>query len=238
MKKKLDLVNLYRDLGYLVDFVTRPQESFIGYLYDICPPKPGMNVCEAGCGSGKLGLAYAAMGAIVDLMDVDENALAYARRLWDAFVKLKGIDWPFHYANIFWDYRSIHDVRRPITTIPPYKAEDFGENSQDLVFNEGVPQHWIDEEHRQGAIDNMAWLTKPGGKVIVIGNNGHNPRAEAEDERISFTYEGMGPTRKCFKLDELGRRLKQAGLADVRINFIAGKPETAELIVGTGVKPE
>jgi ubiquinone/menaquinone biosynthesis C-methylase UbiE len=106
----------------------------------------------------------------------------------------------------------------------------------DLVFNEGIPQHWTEDEKRQKCINEMMRVTKPGGTVIIIGNNGLNPEEQKIDQSFQFKYEGMPPTRKCFTPEELKSRMAVAGLLDVKVAILGPHLNTATLIGGYGRK--
>jgi SAM-dependent methyltransferase len=105
----------------------------------------------------------------------------------------------------------------------------------DLVFNEGVPQHWPEDEKRQKCINEMVRVTRPGGTVIIIGNDGTNPDEQKIDESFNFEYMGMPPKRRCFTPMELKDKMVAAGLKDVGIEKLRAGPNLA-LIGGYGRK--
>ena len=75
--KILSEEGLAKDLQYVLRGIAVHE-----VLATVCPPRPGLRVLEAGCGSGKLGIWYALRGAKVMLLDVDRKALDYASELW------------------------------------------------------------------------------------------------------------------------------------------------------------
>ena len=215
MPKEFSLPNLVGDLHYIV-FSTYVHE----WLFGVCPPRPGLAVLEPGCGSGKFALSYALKGGDVNLFDIDEEVVRYARRLKSALEVLAD------------NHLDAHIWQGDIFAF----EENWG--VYDLVFNEGVPQHWPDEgvpqhwpdEKRQGCIDRMARWAKPGGLVVIVGNNGHNPQEQETDRAFKFTYEGMPPTRRCFTREELETRMAWAGLKDVQVAPL-GVPDLQHLPV-------
>ena len=212
MPKDLSLPNMVKDLDYIVNGTYVHQ-----WLHQVCPPRPGLRVLEVGAGSGKFSLSYALKGAEAYLFDIDPQAVEYCQRLNDALVALVGQLLP---TSIF-------------------RADLFGpvglpEEWADLVFNEGVPQHWPDEERRQGCIDRMARWSRD--LVVIMGNNGLNPHEQDIDRSFSFKYQGMPPQRKCFTPDELKERMERAGLKDVQAFPLDGTWQKATLFGAYGRK--
>ncbi len=212
MPKDFSIQNLFRDLEYTI-FGTEVHQ----FLFRIAPLGEGALVLEPGCGCGKFGLAYALRGCEVILLDIDHEVVNYARRIRGALNSLLGFPLPVQIK-----VGNIHRMH-------------FAGNSFDVVFNEGVPQHWPDEEKRQGSIDQMVRVSRD--YVIVIGNNGLREEEQEADRSFDFTYKGMPPRRKCFTPDELETRLKKAGLKKVNVEGISpGKIEDSILIGGYGRK--
>lgn len=220
MPKEASLANLMQDLNYIV-YGTYVHDE----LFKICPPHKGLRVCEPGCGSAKFAIAYALHGSDIYAFDIDKTAVAYACRLRDA---LKALIGQFEF------YPTITEGN--IFKIPQSWNDEF-----DLVFNEGVPQHFLDER-REVCIKNMVRITKPGGMVVIIGNNGLNSHEQWIDENFEFKYEGMPPKRKCFTPDELEELMRKAGLQSISCNPLHDMGygriswEEARLIIASGVK--
>ena len=212
MPKDFALPNLFKDLEYII-YGTEVH----ALLWKILPPGEGVMVLEPGCGSGKFGLNYALGGSEVIMLDIDPQVIEYTRRLRGALNALVG----FPLATQI-KVGSIHRMK-------------FADNSFDVVFNEGVPQHWPDEDRRQGSIDQMVRVSRDW--VVIIGNNGLREEEQKADQEFSFTYLGMPPKRKCFTPDELSMRLKKAGLKKIQVEPVTpGKPEDSYLIAGWGRK--
>ena len=213
MPKDFNLKNIFQDLEYTL-FGTEAHAFF----FKVAPLGENSIVLEPGCGSGKFGLAYAMRGCEAILIDVDPEVVNYARRIRGALNSMLGLPLPVQIKN-----GSIFFMR-------------FADSSFDLVFNEGVPQHWTDEKLRQGSIDQMARVSRD--YVIVMGNNGLRKEEQYVDDVFSFTYKGMPPHRKCFTPEELEMRLKKAGLKRVQVEGVTPgkKIEESVLICGYGRK--
>ena len=212
MPKPLELGNMLKDLEYSI-FGT-PVHA---WLFKIFPPHEGMVTVEPGSGCGKFSLMYALHGCEVYMLDVDPEVVTYARHVRNALNALRGFPLPtsIKIGSIF--------------------RMKFSDGFADLVFNEGVPQHFPDEDKRQGAIDQMARVSK--NMVAVIGNNGLKAEEQEMDREFEFTYMGMPPHRKCFTPDELEMRLKKAGLRRIQVEGITpGRIEDSVLIGGYGYK--
>ena len=212
MPKDFNLKNLFQDLEYTI-FGTEAH----AFLWKIFPPTKDATVLEAGCGCGKFGIAYALAGCPATMFDIDPQVVAYARRIRDAVNALSGSSIVAHIR-----IGDIHSMTYP-------------DGFFDLVFNEGVPQHFPDEDRRQRIIDHMVRVSR--NTVVVIGNNGLRLEEQEADKSFNFTYMGMPPRRKCFTPDELEMRLKKAGLKGVQVEGVTpGNIESSYLIGGYGRK--
>jgi len=214
MPKNFALTNLFQDLRFVV--FNAPIHVFLSKIF---PPGEGKMVLEPGCGSGKLGLSYALRGCEVVLLDIDYEAVNYARRIRGALNSLLGFPLPAQIRD-----GNIHRMH-------------FADSSFDLVFNEGVVHHWPDEERRQGSIDQMVRVSRD--MVIIMGNNGLREEEQKQDRErdFSLSYKGVAPHRKCFTPDELEVRLKKAGLKKVNVEGVdLGRIEDSYLIAGYGRK--
>ena len=210
-------MNMVHDMQYIVEETAVHQ-----ILYCLAPPFEGMHVLEAGFGSGKFSTGYAMKGARVTGIDIDPQAMEYARRVASALKILSaGSNYMWKVPNFLQE--DVHKIRFP-------------DNFFDLVFNEGVPQHFPQDEERQLILNEMTRVCKQGGKVIVIGNDGDNPAEALNDKSVKFTYEGMGPQRRCFTREELMSKLSASGLVGVRIFDRSGILEQMSLILGYGTK--
>ena len=230
MPKDFSLANLYKDLGYII-LGTYVHEV----LFGLCPPRDDLTVLEAGCGSGKFGLRYALFGANVLCFDIDPQVIEYAERLRMALGHLRGDG----VGEVVMTVDSILDMRYLQSTHvwkdwdKTFSVKDLALPEQwDLVFNEGVPQHFPDDETRQKCINEMTRVSK--GLVVVIGNNGLNPQEQEIDRTFNFGYMGMPPRRRCFTPDELTDKLKKAGLAGVKCQPLGANWQDATLFAGWG----
>jgi len=198
-----ELEDLFHDLEKAI-FRTETHS----FLFRIFPPEEGKMVLEPGCGSGKLGLAYAMGGCEVVLFDINYEAVAYARKLRGALNSLIGFPLPVQIK-----VGNIHRMH-------------FADNTFDLVFNEGVVQQWADEGKCQGAIDQMARVSRD--TVVVMANN-RLYRSSSSDSVFDYS--------KCPTSEELEIRLKRAGLKRVQVESVTpGEPEDSILIAGYGRK--
>jgi len=212
MGKGLSINNLLSDLGYIVSGTDAQAR-----LFEIFPPVEGKIILEPGCGSGKFGLSYAMAGCESIMIDIDPEVVEYSRRLRNALNALRGFPLPtqIRYGNLF--------------------RMKFADNSFDLVFSEGVIDHFSDVERRQKVLDCMTRVSR--GLVVVMVSNGLNPKEVEEDEKITFTYMGMPPKRQSFKPDELMMRLKNAGLVDIYVEPLYPQvPKESPILVGWGKK--
>lgn len=226
--KVVSIDNLYKDLGYIIHLTV-----VTDFMLKTLPLKEGMMVLEAGSGSGKLGISYAARGCRVHMIDVDIDAIEYGRRLRTAYMSIAGM------------------LKHPHADFAVFNQVDlfsrhYADDVFDLVFNEGVVQHFPEDPERQQAIDSMVRVCKPGGNVCIIGNNGSLAYEQKLDREVEFTYEGMPPKRRCFTLHEMAERLERAGLVDIQVgpvqeeamkygDFMYG--DNSILIAGWGRKP-
>lgn len=212
MSKDTSPQNLYRDLGYAIFGINCTER-----LFDFCPPRPGMKVLEPGCGVAKMSLHYSLFGCHCIALDVNPESVDYAFTL----------------------KRAIEELLKIRLSITIYERDlfqlSYPENYFDLCFNEGVPQHFTDEERRQGCINIMARVAR---KVAIIGNNGLNPREQEIDRTFQFSYKGMPPKRKCFMPEELAGRMRLAGLKNIGVVPVDHDDfRQATLIIGYGEKP-
>ena len=221
--KPLDPQNLQRDLRYIVG----------GTLYHqvweaICPPRLGLKVMEAGCGSGKFGLWYAWRGCGVTLLDIDPGVLAYTRALRDLMEKTLQLDPGIYRLN--W----IKVVQGSIFDLPLL----YPDAPYDFVFNEGVSHHFPrGDPRRQESLNQMVKVTRPGGTVAVMVSNMHCPGMMDYAERTSHTYHSMPPKQEPFDWIELSAALVRAGLDSKTVNVQPVEEEhvtRARTLVGWG----
>lgn len=166
-------------------------------LVGVTPPA---SILEAGIGSGAFSLAFAWAGYRVTALDCLPGVLAGARR---GAQDIAG------------------RVRRPIRFVcgdlehPPLKPGLF-----DLVFNEGVIEHWVDRKERRQLIGMMVSLARPGGAVCVIVPNGQHPRHEFWVTNHYPGYESA-PPMTLYGSASLYDDLVAAGLSGVQTDGLA-----------------
>lgn len=196
-------------------------------LANICPPREGQRVLEPGCGSGKLGLWYALRGSEVTLLDIDPGVIEYSKHLTSRVGKDLVLEGGWIDLHVHHRCASVFGLTRL-----------FGIDVFDFVFNEGVPQHWTDWR-RQGAINQMVAVTKPGGLVCVIGSNAHCPAMMDYITKIDHTYAGMPPKQKPWTREEIRERLMKAGLMGVRVTPVDNAYfDQSMLLAAWGEKPQ
>lgn len=155
-------------------------------------------ILETGCGTGRLCglLARQYPGAKVTGIDFSTKALDFAQQL---KIALGCVNLTLAEANMF------H---------LPFRNDQF-----DLVFNEGVIQHYNQSGSPTyvDALQEMIRVTKPRGKVIVSVVNWHClPHTiykwVLDKRRIRYEY----GDEKSFRRDELVRLFQEHGLRNVK----------------------
>jgi len=183
-------------------------------LYTYFPPREGALILEPGCGSGKLGIRYAMHGLRVVLLDIDPAVMEYTLELIRA-VEPKDARLP-----IVLCVGDIHDL-------------PFGDNSFNLVFNEGVCEHWRGPA-RQRVIDEMVRVSSD--TVIIFVPNALSAESRRLAETTAHAYKSMPPEETPYFPDELRGRMEKAGLKDVAVEPVFGDFQSSRQIVGVGKK--
>ncbi len=159
----------------------------------------GTSLLQAGSGVGKSGIAEALMAKCqVTLLDYSSHALESARLV------------VHHLAERYPPVRSRVNFFQGALEDLPF------ENCYDVTFNEGVLEHWFEDQERVQIIRHMAKATKPGGKVIVFVPNQRNRFYRACIAKVS-QFHSIVPPEKAFNCDELKQKMEEAGLTDVRV---------------------
>ena len=216
---------LQKDLQYVLHGIECHQ-----VLAAVCPPRPGLQVLEAGCGSGKLGVWFALRGCDVTLLDVDDQALRYASELCRRAGQAIGKE------------VDVELCLGSVLNLPHGQLVARGldwTDTFDFVFNEGVPHHWGFKSHdtrRQHCLNEMVRVTKPGGWVCVIGSNGHCPATVKMAETTNHTYPGMPARQLPWTRKELEDRRRGAGLRFTESKPVGGAWEDSLLLAGWGQK--
>lgn len=115
-----------------------------------------LKILEAGCGSGKLSLALAIKGNRVYLGDISNNVGISVRK------NINMVKSHYPYIEAQFIKHSILDI-------------GLKDNTFDLVFNEGVLEHWFNRTDRIAVLKEMKRVTKRGGIVMIIVPNGSHP---------------------------------------------------------------
>jgi len=126
----------YQVVGLLVD-----KEFFVKLLEAINLPKDA-SILEIGIGSGKWSAAFAIMGYKTTAMDMSSEILEQAQR---------------NFPNIKIEY---------IVDELPNLTSEASKRKYDLVFNEGVIEHFLDRNERVAAIRAMGKCCIEGGYVF------------------------------------------------------------------------
>jgi len=152
--------------------------------------KNGDTVLECGIGSGKWSAGFALMGFNVYAMD---NSRAMIQGAYDNF------------PNIIF-HGIVKDIRDP----PLVGAE------VDLIFNEGVIEHFLDDEERKGVLTNFFNAVKGYVSIIV-------PYKSEEEDEIYYTKKKLRD-----ELKEVGFSI----LNDYELTFLSGDQVTTRRLIG------
>jgi 2-polyprenyl-3-methyl-5-hydroxy-6-metoxy-1,4-benzoquinol methylase len=107
------------------------------------PEAQTLEICEVGCGTGRISLRLAQQGGIVSAIDIVPEAVAMTKTL---FAQNK---------------QSIDAREGSIFSIP------FSEGKFDVTWNAGVLEHFSAEE-RLEALTEMTRITKPNGMIVTL----------------------------------------------------------------------
>jgi len=94
------------------------------------------------------------------------------------------------------------------------------DNYFDATFNEGVLEHWFEDEERVEILRQLMKVTRVGGKVVVFVPNESNRLYKARIAKISKLHSTV-PPEKAFTSQELRLKMEEAGLADVDVRGFA-----------------
>ena len=135
------------------------EKVIIPKILPAIPLKRGDRVLECGIGSGKWSAAFALLGCEVFAMDNSEEILQNAC---------------VNFPNIFIQY-ILKDIREP----------DLIDLPVDLIFNEGVLEHFLDDTERKQVLANFYEAVKGYISLIV-------PFKSDEEDEISYTERSLG----------------------------------------------
>jgi SAM-dependent methyltransferase len=151
-------------------------------------------ILEPGCGSGKFSMALASLGHRVIALDYVKAVLVGVRTTEQ---QLAG-----QWTGQLDGYCHANLERLP-----------FSDGSFDLVLNEGVIEHWLDDAERLAVLHEMVRVTRPGGILAVIVPNGVHPLIEIWESRLTGFREA--PPMTHYGSERLRQELMGAGLDDV-----------------------
>lgn len=144
------------------DTYTATYMDAIGAIYNTIKPRilstitieKGGTVLECGIGSGKFSAGFAVMGYHVYAMD---NSPEMIQRAYDNFpnIRFQGI---------------VKDIREP----------PLMDKTVDLIFNEGVIEHFLDDEERKQVLTNFYDTVKGYVSIMV-------PYKSDEEDEIYYT---------------------------------------------------
>ena len=149
-------------------------------------------ILEPGCGSGKFSLALASFGHQVMAFDYVADVLRGVRITEQ---RLAG-QWPGRLSGY---------CQGTLESLP------FPDGTFDLVVNEGVVEHWLDERARAHVLHEMIRVTKPKGAVAVLVPNGAHPLVQRWQSQLHQS----APPMTYYSANRLGEELQQAGLQDI-----------------------
>jgi SAM-dependent methyltransferase len=159
--------------------------------------RKGSLILEPGCGSGKFSLALASLGHQVVTLDYVIDVL---RGLQTMGQSLLG-QWPGQISGY---------CQGSLASLP------FSDSTFDLVMNEGVVEHWLDERERICVLHEMTRVSKPEGVVAVLVPNGVHPLAR----RWESEMHSSAPPMTSYSASRLGEELQHVGLQDVHTDGI------------------
>ncbi|MGB9776542.1 MAG: class I SAM-dependent methyltransferase [Anaerolineae bacterium] len=195
---------ILRGKGYALTgdehFLRRFQASpYITTVLRYAHLEPGSLILEPGCGSGKFSLVLASLGHRVIALDYVNDVLQGVR----ATQERLGERWPGRLRGL---------CQGSLEHLP------FPDNTFDLVMNEGVVEHWLDDRERLMALREMVRVTRPGGVVAVIVPNGAHPLIKIWESRLAGFSES--PPMTYYNAEQLGTELAQVGLKDISTDGI------------------
>jgi SAM-dependent methyltransferase len=156
---------------------------------------PGARTIEVGCGSARFTNCLAVLGFRATALDISPSILANAQQLSRQAASLFG---PTKTTAV------LADIDRPLP---------IAGGAYDLVFNEGVVEHWLADDQRQRVLDDMVRITRPGGTTAVIVPNGGHPWIDHWEARNLAVR--RAPPMIHYTAQRLRQDLERAGLVGV-----------------------
>lgn len=175
-------------------FLDLQGSKYVKMLLNYSGIEPGADILEAGCGSGKFSVTLATLGYRVVAMDYADSILENVSDLKKQAER--------YFGEI--DLRLVKDDLRNLKT----------KNSFDLIFNEGVVEHWLDKEERLNIIKQMKKVAKKGGTVAIFVPNGKNP-LHPWWEWSKFPGYLSAPPMTIYGVEKLKKEMEESGLKDL-----------------------
>lgn len=164
------------------------------YILSTIDIKKGGTILECGIGSGKWSAGFALLGFDVYAMD---NSMEMLLRAHDNF------------PNIYF-HRIVKDIRdTPLV-----------DSEVDLIFNEGVIEHFLDDEERKGVLTNFFNAVKGYVSIIV-------PYKSEEEDEIYYTMKKLKE-----ELVEVGFNI----VGGYRFAFMSGDGKAIRRMIGVNAK--
>jgi SAM-dependent methyltransferase len=161
---------------------------------------PSSQVLEPGCGSGKFSLSFALLGHSVTTLDYSSEILKNVQQAKEAIEKEAGT------------------TLQLIIQQGDLEALDLPADRFDLVINEGVVEHWLDQTARRQVLAAMTRVAKRGATVVVIVPNGHHPFIDDwVKHHPAFTF---APPMVNYSPSLLASDLNAVGLGEVQLDGI------------------
>jgi len=137
------------DASFFRDWLDSP---YIRLIRDAAGLRGRERVLEAGCGGARFSIALAILGCRVTSLDSSPEMVRRALAL-------------EHEAERFYGHLGMDAIQGEIARLP------FPNDQFDLVLNESVVEHWLDEAERLAVLREMVRVARGGGTVVVIVPN-------------------------------------------------------------------
>lgn len=196
LQTQKDAYLLQGGLPFLRKFIRSP---FIQNILKYANLRRDAKVMEAGCGSGKFSFCFALLGYDVTALDFSATVLQNVAR------SKEKIEQEIGQLKLTLRQGDLEKLDLP--------SESF-----DLVFNEGVVEHWLDHSERRAVIAQMARVTRSGGTVAMIVPNGSHPLIHYWERHAPGHL--SAPPMVHYTPDLLHTDLRVAGLDQIRIDGI------------------
>ena len=150
----------------------------------------GIKILEAGCANAKRTIAISTYGHTCVGLD-------YAKSMCIAAAHLHRT------ARSFWANIDVEIVQGDILTLP------FEDNTFDLVYNNGVLEHFLASDTRTRALQEMLRVVRPGGRILVTVPNGQHLMEKLWHQ---YLIHGDAVSEVLLRKDDLENEFRKAGL--------------------------